>query len=76
MSYGDLGGELIRELARSKNDCPAYDDTAVREIVEETITLTNKNREALNSPAWDNIENDLSAADPNDVSSYTNVCIR
>ena len=76
-SYGDLGGELIRELSRSKNDCPAYDDTAVREIVEQSINLTNKNREALNSPAWENLtNNELDAVDPEDRSIYTNVCIR
>ena len=78
MSYGDLGGELIRELARSKNDCPPYDDTAVREIVEETINLTNKNRDAYESPAFTRIQNNetLDDVDPDDRSVYTNACIR
>ena len=54
-----------------------YDDTAVREIIEETINLNNKNREAYNSPVWENItNNELDAVDANDRSVYTNACIR
>ena len=76
--YGELGGELIRELARSKNDVPAYDDTSVREIIDETINITQKNQEALNSTALQQIteDHDFENIPDEDRTVYTNWCIR
>ena len=76
--YGELGGELIRELARSKNDVPPYDDTSVREIIDETINITQKNQEALNSTALQKIteEHDFENIPDEDRTVYTNWCIR
>merc|ERR1711973_714912 len=76
--YGELGGEVIRELARSKNDVPPYDDTSVREIIDETINITQKNQEALNSTALQKIteEHDFENIPDEDRTVYTNWCIR
>ena len=76
---GELAAELIRDLARAKDSLPAYDDTAVREIVDESIALSNKNREDISSTAMNQLIQD--SADLNDVtpkerSTYTNVCLR
>ncbi|CAG5100400.1 Oidioi.mRNA.OKI2018_I69.XSR.g16983.t1.cds [Oikopleura dioica] len=49
MSAGDTATELIKDLVRARDTFPNYDDVAVREIVDESIGLFNKNREDLKS---------------------------
>lgn len=79
MAYGELAGELIRDLARAKDNVPAYDGTAVREILEEAMALSNKNRDAIASTAMEQLIGDTSEIDnvsPEDRTIYANVCIR
>merc|ERR1712131_483990 len=57
MSYGDSAAELIKELSRSNDNVPRYDDIGVREVIEETNNLVSKNNEAIHSAEIQNLLN-------------------
>lgn len=57
MSYGDSAAELIKELSRSNDNVPRYDDIGVREVIEETNNLVTKNNEAIHSAEIQNLLN-------------------
>jgi len=77
MSYGESAAELIKELARCTDCIPSYDDSGVREVIEETNNLAVKYREARDSEEMNRVLNQ-SALDTNetDLAVYVNLSIR